>query len=31
MPAFWKQMSYENWHAAVAIIDGHVAKANTNE
>ncbi len=24
-------MSCENWHAAVAIIDGHVAKAKTNE
>jgi hypothetical protein len=31
MPVFWKQMSCENRHAAVAIIDGHVAKAKTNE
>jgi hypothetical protein len=31
MPAFWKQMSCENRHAAVAIIDGRVAKAKTNE
>jgi hypothetical protein len=31
MPAFWKQMSCENWHAAVEIIDGHVVKAKTNE
>jgi hypothetical protein len=22
MPAFWKQMSGNNWHAVVAIIDG---------
>ncbi len=31
MPAFWKQMSCENRHAAVAIIDGRVSKAKTNE
>jgi hypothetical protein len=31
MPAFWKQMSCENRHASVPIIDGHVAKAKTNE
>jgi hypothetical protein len=31
MPVFWKQMSCENRHAAVAIIGGHVMKAKTNE
>ncbi len=31
MPAFWKQMSSENRHAVVAIIDGIMMKAKTNE
>jgi hypothetical protein len=31
MPAFWKQMSGENWHAVVAIIDGIIMQAKTNE
>jgi hypothetical protein len=31
MPTFWKQMSVENWHAVVAIIDGIMMQAKTNE
>jgi len=31
MPAFWKQMSGENWHADVAIIDGIMMQAKMNE
>ncbi len=31
MPAFWKQMSSENWHAVVAIIDGIMTQAKTNK
>ncbi len=31
MPAFWKQMSSENRHAVVAIIDGIMTHAKTNE
>ncbi len=30
MPAFWKQMSSENWHAVVAIIDGIMTQAKMN-
>jgi hypothetical protein len=31
MPAFWKQISGENWHAVVAIIDGIMTQAKTNK
>ncbi len=31
MPTFWKQMSGENQHAVVAIIDGIMMQAKTNE
>ncbi len=31
MPMFWKQMSGENRHAVVAIIDGIMTQAKTNE
>jgi hypothetical protein len=31
MPAFWKQVSCENWHAVVAIIDGIMMQAKTNK